>query len=75
MTCEADFCDKKRGFTKLDGTCFICEPYLVPVHDRRECISPMCPENAFVTADGNCQPCDKYEILTPKKEGCQKGAC
>jgi len=67
----------------MSGTCQNCDDYTVPVTpdyskmsiDTKSCVIPACKINEKITAEGTCQWCGKYRVVSPDRLSCETPVC
>ena len=57
--CVKTICDSRHKLNE-DGSCSLCDDYLIVSGDGRTCIEPTCGKRDFVNKVGACVTCDLF---------------
>ena len=63
LECEEPVCESRKKIT-IDGTCELCEDFMIPSEYGYECYQPSCPERQVVLKDGTCEMCPEHSKVS-----------
>jgi len=48
---------------------------MILADDKKNCETPTCGDNEFITKDGECKPCERFTVVSRDRQSCIKPRC